>query len=248
MQMDAFLWMFLPVFVAGGSALLSYYIMQARMEVALAKERESLAEARALLSSHKTTLEERVKATEEQIKRQALDDFMHDIRVEERSYVKETKSLNAARKTMVMQERIFFRNIPLSNWIEREMVVEDGQDLNQLPAAPVFTANALPAGASHPAASLPNASFPAPSFATSSTMMSASITQLSASLQAESMRATETPLAIARLLNEVRQTHDGLQEVHSEESFANAAGPAETREGHKATVLLTQHATAFGAQ
>ena len=36
MQMEAFLWMFLPVFVAGGSALLSYYVMQARMEVAIA--------------------------------------------------------------------------------------------------------------------------------------------------------------------------------------------------------------------
>jgi hypothetical protein len=34
MHMEAFLWMFLPVFVAGGSALLSFYIMQARMEVA----------------------------------------------------------------------------------------------------------------------------------------------------------------------------------------------------------------------
>ena len=118
--------------------------MQARLEVALAKERETLAEARAMLSSHKITLEERVKATEEACKRQALDDFMHDIRVEERSYVRETKSLNAARKTMVMQERIFFRNIPLSNWIEREMIVEEGQDLSQLPVAPVFTKTALP--------------------------------------------------------------------------------------------------------
>ena len=51
MPMEAFLWMFLPVFVAGGTALLSYYIMQARMEVALAKERESLAEARASIAS-----------------------------------------------------------------------------------------------------------------------------------------------------------------------------------------------------
>ncbi len=89
------MWLFLPVFVAGGSALLSYYVMQARMEVALAKERESLAEARAMISSHKVTLDERVKATEEACKRQALDDFMHDIRVEERSYVRESKSLNA---------------------------------------------------------------------------------------------------------------------------------------------------------
>ena len=78
MQMDAFLWMFLPVFVAGGSALLSFYIMQARMEVALAKERETLAEARAAIASHKITLEERVKSTEESAKRKALDDFKPD--------------------------------------------------------------------------------------------------------------------------------------------------------------------------
>ncbi len=138
MHMDAFLWMFLPVFVAGGSALLSFYIMQARMEVALAKERESLAEARATISSQKVTLEERIKATEESTKRRALDEFMQEIRVEERSYVRESKSLSASRKSMVMQERLFFRNIPLSNWIEHEMIVEEGHDLDQLPRESVF--------------------------------------------------------------------------------------------------------------
>ena len=45
--MDAMLWMFLPVFTAGGSALLAFFIMQARMEVAVAKEREALAELKA---------------------------------------------------------------------------------------------------------------------------------------------------------------------------------------------------------
>src|SRR5689334_18865693 len=107
---DAFLWMFLPVFVAGGSALLSFYIMQAKMEVALAKERETLAEARATINSHKVTLEERIRATEEATKRRAMDDFMQDFRVEERSYVRESKSLTASKKSMVMQERLFFRN------------------------------------------------------------------------------------------------------------------------------------------
>src|SRR5215813_14386163 len=117
MNLEAFLWLFLPVFVAGGSALLSFYIMQARMEVALAKERESLAEARATISSQKITMEERIKATEEATKRHALDEFMQDFRVEERSYVRESKSLNANKKSMIMQERLFFRNIPISNWI-----------------------------------------------------------------------------------------------------------------------------------
>jgi len=144
MHMDAFLWMFLPVFVAGGSALLSFYIMQARMEVALSRERESLAEARATITSQKITMEERIKATEEATKRHALDEFMQEFRVEERSYVRESKSLAASRKSMVMQERLFFRNIPLSNWIEHEIVVEEGRDLDQLPKESVFAAAALP--------------------------------------------------------------------------------------------------------
>ena len=138
MHMEAFLWMFLPVFVAGGSALLSFYIMQARMEVALAKERESLAEARATITSQKITMEERIKATEESTKRVAMDEFMQDFRVEERSYARESKSLTSSKKTMIMQERLFFRNIPLSNWIEHEMVVEEGKDLDQLPKESVF--------------------------------------------------------------------------------------------------------------
>src|SRR5271163_2608026 len=139
MHMDAFLWMFLPVFVAGGSALLSYYIMQAKMEVALAKERESLAEARATITSQKVTMEERIKATEEATKRLAMDEFMQDFRVEERSYARESKSFTASKKTMIMQERLFFRNIPLSNWIEHEMVVEEGTDLDRLPKESVLS-------------------------------------------------------------------------------------------------------------
>jgi len=144
--MDAFLWLFLPVFVAAGSALLSFYIMQAKMEVALAKERESLAEARATISSQKITLEERIKATEETTKRVAMDEFMHDFRVEERSYLRESKSPTASKKHMVMQERLFFRNIPLSNWVEREMLVEEGFDLDKIPLESVFAPATLGPG------------------------------------------------------------------------------------------------------
>ena len=132
MQLDAFLWMFLPVFVAAGSALLSFFIMQARMDVALAKERESLAEARAVINTHKITLDERIKATEEATRRKSLDEFMQDFRIDERSYVRESKSLFASKKSMIMQERLFFRNIPLSNWVEHEMLIEEGSTPQQL--------------------------------------------------------------------------------------------------------------------
>ena len=125
MQIDALLWILLPLFIAAGSALLSYYIMQARMDVAIAKEREVLAETRAEVRTQKNTMEERVKATEQEARRRALDDFMQDFRVEERHYFRENKSLAARRKSMVLQERLYFRNIPLSNWVEHEMTVEE---------------------------------------------------------------------------------------------------------------------------
>jgi hypothetical protein len=125
MQVDALLWILLPLFIAAGSALLSYYIMQARMDVAIAKEREVLAETRAEVRTQKNTMEERVKATEQEARRRALDDFMQDFRVEERHYFRENKSIAARKKSMVLQERLYFRNIPLSNWVEHEMTVEE---------------------------------------------------------------------------------------------------------------------------
>lgn len=147
MHLDALLWLFLPVFVAGGSALLSFYIMQAKMEVAVSKERETLAEAQATISSQKVMMEERIRATEEAVKRAALDEFLKDFRVEERSYVRDTKSLDEAKRSMIMQERLFFRNIPLSDWVEHEMVVEVGSDLRRLQEqVSVFGGASLPAG------------------------------------------------------------------------------------------------------
>ena len=36
------------------------------------------------------------------------------------------------RKSLVLQERMYFRNIPLSDWIEHEIVMEEGQDVARL--------------------------------------------------------------------------------------------------------------------
>jgi hypothetical protein len=130
--MEALLWICLPVLVAAGSALLAFYIMQARMDVAVAKEREAVSEARIMLESFKRTMEETIKATDEQARRKALDEFLADMRTEERHYVRENKMLFMNRKSLVLQERIFFRNIPLSNWVEHEMVVEEGADIEKL--------------------------------------------------------------------------------------------------------------------
>jgi hypothetical protein len=53
------------------------------------------------------------------------------VHVEQRHYVKDNKLLFQNRKALVLQERIFFRNIPLSNWIEHEIVLQEGEDVDK---------------------------------------------------------------------------------------------------------------------
>ena len=58
--------------------------------------------------------------------------FLDEITVEQRHYTRENRLLMKHRKSLVLQERIFFRNLPLSDWIEHEIVLEEGMDVNQL--------------------------------------------------------------------------------------------------------------------
>lgn len=145
MPTDALIWVLLPVFVAAGSALLSFSILQARSEMATSKERESLAEARATINTYKVTMEERIRSTEEETRRKALNEFMQEFRVEERHYIRENKTASLRRKSMVTQERLFFRNIPLSSWVEREMTMEETSGDPQVPESQAsFALRALP--------------------------------------------------------------------------------------------------------
>jgi hypothetical protein len=128
---DALLWILLPGFVAVGAGLLAFYIMQSRMEVALARERAATAEARGALEAEKNSLEQALRSARESTRREALDEFLADVRVEQRHYVRENKLLFQNRKTLVLQERIFFRNIPLSTWIEHEVMLQEGEDADK---------------------------------------------------------------------------------------------------------------------
>jgi len=128
-------WMFLPFLIAAGSGLLAAFIMQARTEVALARQREGLLETRALLAIQNRAMEDKVRAAEEAARRKALDDFMGDIRIEERHYVRESKSLFVNQRFLVLQERVYFRNIPLTDWVEREFAVAEGSWGRALPEA-----------------------------------------------------------------------------------------------------------------
>lgn len=143
--MTAILWVALPILIAVGSALIAVFIMQERMKVMLARERQSLAEARASIEAQKSTLDELDRLREEAVKRKSLDAFLADIRTEQRRFTRDQKMLFANRKSLVIQERLYFRNIPLCNWVEHEVMVEEGADVEGLAKTlSVFAMEGLP--------------------------------------------------------------------------------------------------------
>jgi len=134
--MEAMLWILLPGFVAVASGLLAWFVTQSRMEVKLAETRETLAETRGAIAAERQALEmsmqAAVRAAEEAAKREAFDNFLGQLKVEQRHYTRENRMLMNSRKSLVLQERMYFRNIPLSDWIEHEIVLDDGADLDRL--------------------------------------------------------------------------------------------------------------------
>jgi type II secretory pathway pseudopilin PulG len=123
---------FIAVVTSVISAALAYLVTTLIAQRSAAKQTRALAEAVAALENEKTRFDEVAKAIEENTKRKALDEFLADLHIEERHYLREHRVLFVHRKSLVLQERIFFRNVPLSNWVEHEIPVEEGADLDAL--------------------------------------------------------------------------------------------------------------------
>lgn len=130
--MATILWVVLPIFISVGSALIAVYLMQQRMELQLARERQSLSEARASIEAQKQTLEELDRLRTEAVRRRSLDDFIADLHTEQRNFVRQQRSLFSTRKSLVVQERLYFRNLPLCNWVEHEVPIDEGSDIKSL--------------------------------------------------------------------------------------------------------------------
>lgn len=134
--MDALLWILLPGFTAVAAGVLAWFIMQSRLEVALARQGERMAESRGALDAERKALESSLdtalQCAEATAKREALENFLGELRVEQRHYTRESRLLTHSRRSLVLQERMFFRNIPLSDWIEHEITVDDGADVGRL--------------------------------------------------------------------------------------------------------------------
>jgi hypothetical protein len=105
--MEALLWILLPGLTAVGTGILAWFVMQSRMDVALAQQRERLAESRGALEAERNAVRDSVAiavhAAEERALRQALDNFLGELRVEQRHYTRENRLLLHNRKSVVLR-------------------------------------------------------------------------------------------------------------------------------------------------
>jgi hypothetical protein len=144
--MNIWVSVFVIVIAAIVSAVFTHLFTRLRMERAATQQAAALAEAVAALSSEKAKFEQAALGIEENARRKALDEFLADIHVEERHYAREHRVLFAHRKSLILQERIFFRNIPISNWVEHEIPLEEGADLDAVARTFSVFNNALEEG------------------------------------------------------------------------------------------------------
>jgi hypothetical protein len=106
------------------------------MDEAVARERGALAELQSALIVQRQTLESAICDAKAEAKRLAFDEFLNDFRVEQRQYVRKSKVFFMNRQTLVVRERILFRNLPLSNWVEHSVTLEES-------VGPAYSAHGL---------------------------------------------------------------------------------------------------------
>ena len=123
--MVTLLWILVLGVLAAGSAWLVSFMMRCTMEEAVARERGALVELRSALAVQRKRLKRAISDAKAAAKREAFDEFFNDFRVEQQYYVRRSSLFFMSRKTLVLRERIMFRNLPMSKWVEHPLTLEE---------------------------------------------------------------------------------------------------------------------------
>jgi hypothetical protein len=106
-------WIGLPVLVAIGSAALVWMLMQARMQL--------------LATNYKAAIAEMEK--EAVASRPRLEDLLAELRLERRQFLRKIAGGHGSETTILTLERLYFRQIPLTGWMQEEIPLGAGEPL-----------------------------------------------------------------------------------------------------------------------
>ena len=127
------LWFLLPVLVAAGTACLVWIVMQARMRILVAQFHAALARMENAPAGRKPTVE----------------DLLAELHVERNRFLRRISGPAGVSASVISQERIYFRDIPITGWMQDELPLGDGEELlPYLPALPEVSMPSVRAGPS----------------------------------------------------------------------------------------------------
>lgn len=104
-----------------GLGAIAWYLGRVRREAHLALRHKADAEHNTHLRLQERVAEERVRAAEQAARRKAMDEFLSDIHAEERAYLRQRELGGSRTRSVVIEERLYFRNLPVSNWSQQEL-------------------------------------------------------------------------------------------------------------------------------
>lgn len=120
-------WLILPGLVALGASYLVWLLMQARIQVLTARFQAAVAK-----ESNCTD------------RRPGVDELLADLRFERHRFLRRVPNPDGYETSVITQERIYFRNIPLTGWMEDELPLGEGEQLASevctLPMMPTLSA------------------------------------------------------------------------------------------------------------
>lgn len=106
-------WIVLPGLVALGAAYLVWLLMQARIHVLTANYQTAVARAESDTTPSGPGLEQ----------------VLAELRMERRRYVRRVPGPKGCETTVITQERLFLRNIPLTSWMQEELQLGTGEEI-----------------------------------------------------------------------------------------------------------------------
>jgi len=105
-----------------GISLIAWYLGRVQMEAHWARYRQANGGRSHLRARMEEELaQERARVAEETARRKALDEFLTDLHAEERAYLRERNLGDSKKRSVVVEERLCFRNLPVSNWNAQEL-------------------------------------------------------------------------------------------------------------------------------
>ena len=107
------LWLVVPFLVASGTAYLVWVVMQSRMRVLAADYRAAVAKVEMDSAS----------------RRPGVEELLAELRFERNRFLRRILGPNGYETSVITQERIYFRNVPLTGWIQDEVPLGEGEEI-----------------------------------------------------------------------------------------------------------------------